>query len=243
MISSQDNKYRELFLWALVFFILLTLPVKLIFFQKNDFILGKEFSEKASSRKSILNSKRGSIFDRNNLFLAEDIPSYEIGLTINNFSFDPKHIALLSENLGLNIERLKKRLSNKKAKYIVLSQNVSKDKKENLKKLSIPGLEISTRKFKRYYPQGEIFSQVIGLTNYKNEGINGMEFALEETLSATNGYQKKQLSRKSGIIQSEIIKEPIDGSNIRLTIDSKVQFVLFDSLKSCLLYTSPSPRD
>ncbi len=234
MISSQDNKYRELFLWVLVFFILLTLPVKLIFFQKNDFILGKEFSEKASSRKSILNSKRGSIFDRNNLFLAEDIPSYEIGLTINNFSFDPKHIALLSENLGLNIERLKKRLSNKKAKYIVLSQNVSKDKKENLKKLSIPGLEISTRKFKRYYPQGEIFSQVIGLTNYKNEGINGMEFALEETLSATNGYQKKQLSRKSGIIQSEIIKEPIDGSNIRLTIDSKVQFVLFDSLKSAV---------
>ena len=85
----------------LVFFILLTLPVKLIFFQKNDFILGKEFSEKASSRKSILNSKRGSIFDRNNLFLAEDIPSYEIGLTINNFSFDPKHIALLSEILSL----------------------------------------------------------------------------------------------------------------------------------------------
>ena len=148
-----------------------------------------------------MNSKRGSIFDRNNLFLAEDIPSYEIGLTINNFSFDPKHIALLSENLGLNIERLKKRLSNKKAKYIVLSQNVSKDKKENLKKLSIPGLEISNRKFKRYYPQGEIFSQVIGLTNYKNEGINGMEFALEETLSSTNGYQKEQFSRKSGIIQ------------------------------------------
>ncbi|MFL2735929.1 MAG: hypothetical protein ACJ0E8_03025, partial [Gammaproteobacteria bacterium] len=79
MNASENNKYRELTLWIVIFFILLALPTKLIFFQKNDFSLGKEFSQKASIRQSSITSKRGVIFDRNNYVLAEDIPSYEIG--------------------------------------------------------------------------------------------------------------------------------------------------------------------
>ena len=69
---------------------------------------------------------------------------------------------------------------------------------------------------------------MIGLTNYKNEGVNGIEFALDETLKAEDGYQEKILSRKSGVIQNKIIIEPINGLSVNLTIDSKMQFVLFD---------------
>ena len=126
MFKTKGNKYRELFLWIIIFIILSALPIKLIFFQKSNFSAGKEFSSKASFRKSVLLAKRGEILDRNNLVLAEDIPSYEIGLTIKNFSFDPVHIKAISENLDLNLNRLNKRLSNKNRKYLVLSQNVRK---------------------------------------------------------------------------------------------------------------------
>ena len=143
MNASESNKYRELILWIVIFLILFALPIRLIFFQKNDFHLGKEFSKKTSIRQSHITSKRGPIFDRNNLILAEDIPSYEIGLSLKDFSFDPYHIDKLSSNLDLNIERLKKRLSNKNAKYLVLNQNVVKQKKEYLQSLKIPGLLIS----------------------------------------------------------------------------------------------------
>ena len=88
-----------------------------------------EFSKQVSTRQSILTSKRGAIFDRNNLVLAEDIPSYEVGLSLKDFSFDPHHIDLLSSNLEINFERLKKRLANKKAKYLVLKHKVTKQKK------------------------------------------------------------------------------------------------------------------
>lgn len=129
MFKAEGNKYRELFLWIIIFIFLSALPIKLIFFQKSDFSAGKEFSSKASLRKSVLLAKRGEILDRNNLVLAEDIPSYEIGLSIKNFSFDPAHIKAISENLDLNLNRLNKRLSNKNRKYLVLSQNIRKQKK------------------------------------------------------------------------------------------------------------------
>ena len=234
MNSSESNKYRELVLWIVIFLILLSLPVKLIFFQKKDFSFGIEFSNQASTLQSILASKRGAIFDRNNLILAEDIPSYEVGLSLREFSFDPHHIGLLSNNLEINFERLKKRLANKKAKYLVLKPKVTKQKKEYLQSLKIPGLVLGNRDFKRHYPQGEIFSQLIGLTNYKNEGVSGVEFALDETLKSINGYQKNQYSRKLGVIKNEFIKKPINGMAVQLTVDSKLQFVLFDKLKKAV---------
>jgi cell division protein FtsI (penicillin-binding protein 3) len=232
--ASENNKYRELTLWIVIFSILLALLIKLIFFQKNDFSLGKEFSKKASIRQSSIASKRGVILDRNNYILAEDIPSYEIGISLKDFSFDPIHINLISTNLDLDIDRLKKRLAKKKTKHLVLNQKVAKEKKEHIQSLEIPGIVISNRTFKRNYPQGEIFSQLIGLTNYKNEGVNGIEFALEETLKAEDGYQEKILSRKSGVIQNTIIKQPINGSAVNLTVDSKMQFILFEKLKKAV---------
>lgn len=234
MNASESNKYRELILWIVIFLILFALPIRLIFFQKNDFHLGKEFSKKTSIRQSHITSKRGSIFDRNNLILAEDIPSYEIGLSLKDFSFDPYHIDKLSSNLDLNIERLKKRLSNKNAKYLVLNQNVVKQKKEYLQSLKIPGLLISKRSYKRHYPQGEIFSQLIGLTNYKHQGVNGIEFALEEILKPVNGFQEKTISRKQGVIDNKILKKPLNGSPVKLTVDARLQFVLFDKLKKAV---------
>ena len=234
MNASESNKYRELTLWIVIFSILLALPTKLIFFQKNDFSLGKEFSKKASIRQSSIASKRGVILDRNNYILAEDIPSYEIGISLKDFSFDPLHINLISSNLDLDINRLKKRLARKKTKHLVLNQKVAKEKKEHIQSLEIPGIVISNRTFKRNYPQGEIFSQLIGLTNYKNEGVNGIEFALEETLKAEDGYQEKILSRKSGVIQNTIIRQPINGSAVNLTVDSKMQFILFEKLKKAV---------
>ena len=198
MNASENNKYRELTLWIVIFFILLALPTKLVFFQKNDFSLGKEFSQKASIRQSSIASKRGVIFDRNKYVLAEDIPSYEIGISLKDFSFDPIHINLISTNLDLDIDRLKKRLARKKTKYLVLNQKVAKQKKELIQSLEIPGIVISKRTFKRNYPQGEIFSQLIGLTNYKNEGVNGIEFALDETLKAEDGIRDEDLSRGLG---------------------------------------------
>ena len=172
MYFEFSSKYRELSIWILVFILLLSLPIRFYFLEKNQFDTAIEKSVSISEKSKDLLARRGKILDRDGIILAEDIPSYEIGISLKDFSFDPIHINLISTNLDLDIDRLKKRLARKKTKYLVLNQKVAKQKKELIQSLEIPGIVISKRTFKRNYPQGEIFSQLIGLTNYKNEGVN-----------------------------------------------------------------------
>jgi cell division protein FtsI (penicillin-binding protein 3) len=167
------SKYRELIVWFFIFCLLISLPIRFYFLQKNDFDIALDKSKASSERTLKLLSRRGKILDRNLQILAEDIPAYEIGIQINNFSFDPYHILSISKILGINSQNLKNKLSNKKRKYIVLDHNASQDELNKLKIKKIPGLR-SISKYKRSYPEGEILSQVIGLTNFNNSGQEGI---------------------------------------------------------------------
>ena len=75
---------------------------------------------------------------------------------------------------------------------------------------------------------------MIGLTNYKHQGVNGIEFVLEEIFKAVNGFQEKTISRKQGVIDNKILKKPINGSPVKLTVDARLQFILFDKLKKAV---------
>ena len=85
MYFEFSNKYRELSIWILVFILLLSLPIRFYFLEKNQFDTAIEKSVSISERSKDLLARRGKILDRDGIILAEDIPSYEIGLEIKNF--------------------------------------------------------------------------------------------------------------------------------------------------------------
>ena len=79
MYFEFTNKYRELSIWILVFLLLLSLPIRFYFLEKNQFDTAIEKSVSISERSKDLLARRGKILDRDGIILAEDIPSYEIG--------------------------------------------------------------------------------------------------------------------------------------------------------------------
>ena len=90
---------------------------KILFLQKYEFETALNKSKASSERTLKLLSRRGKILDRNFQILAEDIPAYEVGIQVNNFSFDPSHISLISKILDIDSKNLKNKLSNKKEIY------------------------------------------------------------------------------------------------------------------------------
>ena len=103
-------------------------PNKILFFRKISFWncnkkIGYHFWK---IYKSFL-ARRGKILDRNGYVLAEDIPSYEIGLDLNNFSFNPNEIKKISYLLDIDKKKFIKRLSDKKKKYLVLKRNATSE--------------------------------------------------------------------------------------------------------------------
>jgi len=232
------SKYRELIVWFFIFCLLISLPVRFYFLQKYEFETALNKSKASSERTLKLLSRRGKILDRNFQILAEDIPAYEVGIQVNDFSFDPSHISLISKILDIDSKNLKNKLSNKKRKYIVLNHNASQDELNKLKEEKIPGIR-SIYKYKRSYPEGEILSQVIGLTNFENNGQEGIELSVNKKLSGKDSFKKYVRTNKGEIIETQIIP-PNHGQDIQTTLDAKLQYLVYQELKKAFDYYKAS---
>ncbi len=238
MNFELTSKYRELIVWFFIFCLLISLPVRFYFLQKYEFETALNKSKASSERTLKLLSRRGKILDRNFQILAEDIPAYEVGIQVNDFSFDPSHISLISKILDIDSKNLKNKLSNKKRKYIVLNHNASQDELNKLKEEKIPGIT-SIYKYKRSYPEGEILSQVIGLTNFENNGQEGIELSVNKKLSGKDGFKKYVRTNKGEIIETQIIP-PNHGQDIQTTLDAKLQYLVYQELKKAFDYYKAS---
>ena len=205
-----------------------------------------------NSRYGIENirAKRGAIITSDNHKLAFDIDKYKIIIDPTNIPEDKieKVIQILSRTLEYSEKDLreqiyKKRVDNKK--YLDLKIEITYDKekelKENLKKLKIINSWIFFEQFsKRYVSSDNAFESIIGFLNKENEPVYGIEKSYDNYLKGNNGKAKIYRSAISvlkkytlpTLIDYEIIKRPIDGNNVHLTIDSVMQFELNTVLKN-----------
>ena len=120
MYFEITNKYRELTIWLIVFLLLFSLPVRFYFLEKYQSETAIKKSVSISERSMDILARRGKITDRNGEILAQDIPSYEIGLEISKFSFNPEEISKISTLLDIDSRKLKNRISKQGKKYLIL---------------------------------------------------------------------------------------------------------------------------
>lgn len=132
------------------------------------------------------------------------------------------------------------------------AENVSVDVVATIKQLSdlYKGVDIDTRPI-RYYTDPSIAPHLLGYVDkiYAEEyqelaekgykmndsvGKSGIEKAMEETLKGTDGTRVIERDSNGKVLNVTVLKEPQSGNNVVLTIDSKLQKVLQDSLKNCI---------
>lgn len=84
--------------------------------------------------------------------------------------------------------------------------------------------------FKRYYPMGDYCSSLLGFVNIDGTGQYGIESYYNKTLAGTDG---KTTSFGSNVISdNEHTYDVVNGSNLKLTIDSTIQYSLAKNLRS-----------
>ena len=93
----------------------------------------------------------------------------------------------------------------------------------------------------RYYPYNELLAHSIGFVGIDNQGLTGLENKYDSMLKGSKGYLNYKLDAKGGLLDgysSEIIS-PINGFNIQLTIDLKIQQIIERELKNAYEKYSP----
>ena len=121
-----------------------------------------------------------------------------------------------------------------KAKLLI---GIEPEIKEKIEKKScddkiIAGVAIQSSGF-RYYPKTKSTAPLLGRTNNNNIGVFGIEAEFDRYLAGVNGIKimKDNKSNSNIYHQAEIVRELKNGENVKLTIDSDIQFHVYNAIK------------
>ncbi|WP_373080933.1 penicillin-binding protein 2 [Zhongshania sp.] len=218
-----------------------------------DYNIYKTHSDRNRIQLLPIAPKRGLIFDRNGVLLAENIPSYTLTVVKERVESLDETLAIIGELIPLaedDIEQFRKRLSRRRPyEAVPLKFRVSDEEiaKIAVNRYRIPGVEIDAQ-LVRHYPHGELFAHVLGYVgrisereldeidpvNYSGThhiGKIGLEKYYEELLHGTVGYQNVESNAHGRILRVLERHDPQPGGDIHLSVDAYVQQVAFDALK------------
>ena len=234
----NQRRFKVLYILSLILiFSLLGRLVNLQIFNSSDLKRKARFiqTSKTSSFR-----KRRTIVDRNNRLIAYDLPLYKLWAHPKHFNFPgdstkrvrsiEEVVSKLSPILELKEEILLEKFNNK-MDGIQLLDKISEEQAEKIKNLQISGLDLF-KYSQRYYPQGELYSNLVGFVNEEDKGSAGLELHLENFIKVSN---KSNLIKRGGdgtpLPDNSAPGDFItDYENLELTIDSKLQKASFNSL-------------
>ncbi len=147
----------------------------------------------------------------------------------------PEQERQLVKLLGLPAAELRKRLQDKSRDFVYLRRQMPPEEAAKVMRLHVPGVFLQ-REYRRYYPAGEVASHLVGFTSVDEAGQEGLELAQQKWLAGKTGSRRVIKDRLGHIVEDvEGIRAPQDGRDLRLSIDSKIQYLAYRELKNAVL--------
>lgn len=221
----MENKYnkRIIGIYFIFLFLFALISIKIVYLQvfKSNFF--QNLAQNQYYRIVRLEGRRGNIFDCQGRMLATEINCYSVFADPYLISQPEPIAAILASNLALPEQEVLSKLKKKK-RFVWIERKISLEDKEKLEVLSLKGIGF-IRETKRFYPQGDLVSSVIGIVDIDNKGLEGLELFYNDYLSGKNGWVRiLQDSRSQEIILSSQIINPQKGADIVLTLDAQIQY-------------------
>ncbi|KAF1044299.1 MAG: putative peptidoglycan D,D-transpeptidase PenA [Herbaspirillum frisingense] len=226
--------WRSRFVLFVLFVAFVALIARALWLQgvSTDFLQKQGASRYARTLE--LPATRGKITDRNGQVLASSVPVKAIWAIPEDVQAAPKEkLSELAKLLEMSDAELRKKLDSDRS-FVYLKRQVEQDVSDKIVKLGIPGIE-TRKEYKRFYPEGEVMAHVVGFTNIEDAGQDGMELAAQKTLAGMTGSRRVIKDRLGRIVEDiESIRDPHDGKDLTLSIDSKIQYIAFTQLKEAV---------
>jgi len=181
-----------------------------------------------------LPATRGKIFDRNGIVLASSLPVKAVWAIPEDVLDSPRpKLRELAQLLDLPEADLLKKLDSDRT-FVYLKRQVEMDVIAKIEKLGIDGID-TRKEYKRYYPQNEVMAHIVGFTNVEDAGQEGIELAQQKNLVGQTGSRRVIKDRLGRIVEDVgLSREPHDGKDITLSVDSKLQYIAFNSIKDAV---------
>ncbi len=188
-------------------------------------------AEQGYSKYLTIKGERGQILDRHLNKLGTSIDAHTITADPTLIKDPEDAAARISTILKIDPLSLKEKLTQKR-RFTIIAQKVPPPLSKQVRSLNIQGLYFETDS-KRFYPQRELASQVIGFTGKDDAGLEGLEFkynTLLEGAVVTTRVKRDGAGRVLDIHKQR--REELKGNSLVLTIDKKIQFLSEKTLEN-----------
>ena len=250
--------WRFYIMWGVVLLCFIALVGRAFYVQviDKDFLQNKANAKILRTEK--IKAMRGVIYDRHGVPLAISTPIMKVVIdprdyfetkklyedTMRELEKTPndrklkrqlpdKNLNLdeLADAIGMDRSELKKKMQERaRSRYLVLQKEVPPQQAELIMKREFQGV-YTEKNYKRYYPQPQPSAQIIGLTNSESLGIEGLEMQKNDELAGVDGEQQIIRDKRGNRVKDpEVIKDVEHGKNITLSIDSRLQYIMYREL-------------
>ena len=197
----------------------------------NEFL--QEKGESRYRRDLEISASRGRIADRNGDVLAISTPMKSVWAIPADAKLAPEQLKQLASVLEMDIKELSRKLSSDKS-FVYLQRQLPPDIGDKVAALKLPGVGLD-KEYRRYYPSGEMTAHMVGFTGVDDKGLEGVELAFQSQLLGHAGSRSVIKDRRGQIVEDVgSIKPPQDGKDIRLALDSKIQYLAYSYLKQAI---------
>jgi cell division protein FtsI (penicillin-binding protein 3) len=198
-----------------------------------DFLQRK--GESRYARILELPAHRGMIVDRNGEPLAISTPVESVWAAPEDVKFEGGQRRELARLLDMSEAELNRRLSDSDREFVYLKRHLPPDVAARVVQLNVPGVSLK-REYRRYYPAGDVTAHLLGFTDVDDRGQEGLELAYQDWLAGKPGSRRVIKDRLGRVVEDgESIRTPIEGRDLQLSIDRKLQYLAHRELKNAVL--------
>ncbi|OJX31820.1 MAG: cell division protein [Burkholderiales bacterium 68-12] len=235
LLASKTPVWRSRFIVAMfaLGFAVLALRAAYVQVVGNDFF--QRQGEVRFARTLELPANRGRLLDRNGLILASSVPAASIWAIPEDVDQDDAEVRAklkeLAKLLSMPLADLQARLADEDKTFVWIKRQLDWELGQKIAALNIKGI-YQRKEYKRQYPEGESAAHVVGFTNVEDQGQEGMELAFNRLLAGKPGSRRVIKDRLGRVVEGvgEVVP-PVDGRDMQLSIDSKVQFFAYQKLR------------
>jgi cell division protein FtsI (penicillin-binding protein 3) len=234
LLASKTPVWRSKFVVALLALAFAGLGARAAYVQ----VFGNEFFQRQGevrfARTLELPANRGRVLDRNGLILASSVVAQSIWAIPEDVDKSEPKLKDLAKLLEMPLSALRKKLANEDKTFVWIKRQVDEPIAKEIAALGIKGI-YQRREYKRQYPEGEAAAHVVGFTNVEDRGQEGVELAFNQQLAGKAGSRRVIKDRLGRVIEDvRDVIPPVDGPDLQLSIDSKVQFFAYEKLREAV---------
>ncbi|MDP2825297.1 MAG: penicillin-binding protein 2 [Sulfuritalea sp.] len=233
LLSERLPPWRQRLVLVMLLGAFVTLIARSLYLQgfNNEFLGDK--GRARFERVLDISATRGRITDRHGDVLAVSTPVRSIWAIPEDAQLAPAQARNLAVLLDMDVREINRKLASER-EFVYVKRQLPPELADRVTALNLPGIH-QKNEYRRYYPAGEVMAHMLGFTGVEDAGQEGIELAFNDQLSGKAGSRRVIKDRRGNVVEDvESIHPPLEGKDIVLAMDSKLQYLAYTHLKQAL---------